>query len=290
MHAFEYVAAETVNEAVSLLSEKGDQARVLAGGTDLIVQVREGRRHPDLIVDVKKLAETNVLSYNPQSGLRLGAAVPCYRIYGDATIAAAYPGLMDAVTLIGGTQIQGRASVGGNLCNSSPAADGIPPLIVHNAICEIAGPNGTREVRVDDFCTGPGQNQLQAGEFLVALRIPAPPNHFGSHYLRFIPRNEMDIAVVGAGAAVTLDPARRRIQSARIALGAVAPTPLFVEEAGTYLAGKAITPKAINKAAEIAEAAARPISDLRGTAEHRKQLCAVLTRRALEKAIEREKG
>ena len=235
MHAFDYVAAETVSETVSLLSEKGDQARVLAGGTDLIVQVREGRRHPDLIVDVKKLAETNVLSYNPQSGLRLGAAVPCHRIYGDATIAAAYPGLMDAFTLIGGTQIQGRASVGGNLCNSSPAADGIPPLIVHNAICEIAGPNGTREARVDDFCTGPGQNLLQAGEFLVALQIPAPPNNFGSHYLRFIPRNEMDIAVVGVASAVTLSDDGGAITSAKISLGAVAPTPLVAEAAAAAI-------------------------------------------------------
>lgn len=290
MHAFDYVAAETVSEAVSLLSEKGDQARVLAGGTDLIVQVREGRRHPDLIVDVKKLAETNVLSYNPQSGLRLGAAVPCHRIYGDATIAAAYPGLMDAFTLIGGTQIQGRASVGGNLCNSSPAADGIPPLIVHNAICEIAGPNGNREVRVDDFCTGPGQNQLQAGEFLVALQIPAPPNHFGSHYLRFIPRNEMDIAVVGVASAVTLSDDGGTITSAKIALAAVAPTPLVAEAAAAAITGQPVSEATINAAAEAAISIARPISDMRGTIEQRRHLTGVLTRRTLQGAIARAKG
>jgi carbon-monoxide dehydrogenase medium subunit len=175
LHAFDYVAAQTVEEAVSLLAEKGDAARVLAGGTDLIVQVREGRRSPDLIVDVKKIPDTNVLSYSPQSGLTLGAAVPCHRIYGDATIAAAYPGLVDAFSLVGGTQIQGRASVGGNLCNSSPAADTIPALIAHSAVAVIAGASGTREVAVEDFCTGPGRNVLQNGEFLVSLKIPAPP-------------------------------------------------------------------------------------------------------------------
>jgi carbon-monoxide dehydrogenase medium subunit len=195
--------------------------------------------------------------------------------------------LIDAIHLIGGVQIQYRASVGGNLCNASPAADSIPALIVHEASCIIAGADGTRKVPVENFCTAPGKNVLEHGELLVAVSIPPPKENFGAHYLRFIPRNEMDIAVVGAGASVTLDAAKQKILSARIALGAVAPTPLFVEEAGTFLAGKEISDENIREAAAIAQAAARPISDLRGTAEHRKHLCAVLTRRALEKAIER---
>lgn len=286
MHAFDYVAAETVQEAVALLAEKGDAARVLAGGTDLIVQVREGRRSPDLIVDVKKIPDTNVLSYNPQSGLTIGAAVPCYRIYGDAAIAAAYPGLVDAFSLVGGTQIQGRASVGGNLCNSSPAADTIPALMAHNAVAVIAGPGGTREVAVEDFCTAPGRNVLQNGEFLVSLSIPANPDGFGACYLRFIPRNEMDIAVVGAGSSVVLG--GTTILSARVALGAVGPTPILVDTSA--LAGQPANDATINMAAEAATAAASPISDMRGTVEQRRHLAGVLTRRTLQQAIARAQG
>jgi CO/xanthine dehydrogenase FAD-binding subunit len=290
LQAFDYIPARTVDEAVSLLASKGDQARVLAGGTDLIVQVREGRRQLELIVDVKKIPDVNVLSYDPQNGLHLGAAVPCHRIYGDAIIAQAYPGLIDAFSLIGGIQIQGRASIGGNLCNSSPAADSIPPLIVHHTTCVIAGPNGRREVPVEQFCTGPGQNLLEHGELLVSLRIPPPPNNFGSHYQRFIPRNEMDIAVVGVGSAVVLSEDRSTIVAARIALGAVAPTPLLVEEAAAALVGKPISEDAIAEAAAAARAAARPITDMRGTVEQRRHLSGVLTRRTLQGAIARARG
>jgi carbon-monoxide dehydrogenase medium subunit len=290
LQAFDYAAAQTVDEAVSLLATRGDQARVLAGGTDLIVQVREGRRRLELIVDVKKIPELNELLCDPQNGLRLGAAVPCHRIYGNATIAQAYPGLMDAFTLVGGIQIQGRASVGGNLCNSSPAADTIPPLIVHHTVCVIAGPNGRREIPVEQFCTGPGRNVLGRGEFLVLLRVPPPPRNFGAHYQRFIPRNEMDIAVVGVGSSVVLSADHTTITAARIALGAVAPTPLLVEEAAAALVGKPITDAAIAAAADTAKAAARPITDMRGTVEQRRHLVGVLTRRTLQGAIARAKG
>jgi CO/xanthine dehydrogenase FAD-binding subunit len=288
MQDFDYVLARSVAEGVaSLLASEGDQARVLCGGTDLLVQLREGRRHAKLIVDIKGIPEVNEISYHPLTGLSLGAAVPCWRIYGHEEVARAYPGLMDAVSLIGGVQIQGRASVGGNLCNASPAADSIPALVVHRSICVIAGPAGRREVPVEDFCVAPGQTVLQRGEFLVSLRVPPSPPGFGAHYLRFIPRNEMDIAVVGAGASVVLDDSRSSIVSARIALGAVAPTPLFVPEAGEYLKGKAVSAETIAEAARIAQAAARPVSDMRGTAAQRVHLSAVLTRRALERAIAR---
>lgn len=290
MQAFDYVAAQTVDEAVSLLAAKGAQARVLAGGTDLIVQLREGRRLLELVVDVKKIPEVNALSYDSQNGLQLGAAVPCYKIYGDATIARTYPGLMDAFTLLGGTQIQGRASVGGNLCNSSPAADTTPTLIAHRAICIIAGPNGRREVPVEQFCTGPGRNVLGNGEFLVAFRIPAPARSFGAHYLRFIPRNEMDIAVVGVGSSLVLGDDRATVSEARVALGAVAPTPLLVEEAAAALRGKAISDATIDQAAAAAQAAARPISDMRGTVEQRRHLVGVMTRRTLQGALARARG
>lgn len=288
MHAFDYVAAQTVQEAVSLLAEKGDAARVLAGGTDLIVQVREGRRSPDLIIDVKHIPDTNVLSYSPQSGLTLGAAVPCHRIYDDATIAAAYPGLVDAFSLVGGTQIQGRGTVGGNLCNSSPAADTIPALIAHSAVAVIAGPSGTREAAVEDFCTGPGRNVLQNGELLVSLKIPAPAAGFGACYLRFIPRNEMDIAVVGVGSSVVLSADGSTITSARVALGAVGPTPITVDTSA--LAGQPANETTINTAAEASIAAASPISDMRGTVAQRRHLSGVLTRRTLQKAIARAQG
>ena len=287
MQAFDYVRATNLDQVVSVLAENGDQARVLSGGTDLLVALREGRSKATIVIDIKNLPETGELSYTPETGLRLGAAVPCHRIYNDETVALTYPGLIDAAHLIGGVQIQGRASIGGNLCNASPAADSIPALIVHSAVCVVAGPDGRREVPVEDFCTAPGRNILQDGEFLVTLLLPAPQPRFGAAYLRFTPRNEMDIAVVGVGASVVLDESRTVIESARIALGAVAPTPLFVVEAGDALSGQPIGDETIDRAARAAQEAARPITDMRGTAEYRKHLSAVLTRRVLKKAIER---
>ena len=289
MHAFDYATPESVADAVVMLSDHGKNACVLAGGTDLIVQLRENRRRTDLVVDVKKIAELNALSCNAATGLTIGAAVPCYRIYGDAEIAAAYPGLMDAARLVGGTGIQGRASLGGNLCNASPAGDTIPPMIVLSGEAEIAGPNGTRKVAVEDFCTAPGRTVLGDGEFLVSLHFPAPAPNSGAFYRRFIPRNEMDIAVVGVGASVVLSEDKSTFVSARIAVGAVAPTPLFVREAGDALAGQAVSDESIRRAADLARDAARPISDMRGTAEYRKHLTSVLTRRVVEGAVQRAK-
>jgi xanthine dehydrogenase FAD-binding subunit len=290
LQAIQYASPQSVDEVVALLQQKGDQARVLCGGTDLLVALREGRRQAELVVDVKRLPETTVLSYDPQSGLTLGAAVPCYRMYENKQVAAAYPGLIDSASLIGGVQIQGRASFGGNLCNASPAADSIPALIVHRAVCNIAGPNGRRTLPVEEFCIAPGRNALQRGEFLVSLSIPAPQPGFGAAYLRFIPRNEMDIAVVGAGASVQLDESRSRIVTAHVALGAVAPKPLYVPAAGEALAGQPANAESLAKAAQIALEAAQPITDMRGTAEYRKHMAGVMARRALEKAIERAKA
>lgn len=287
MRPIEYVAPTTVEEAVAALAEKGDAARPLAGGTDILVQLRGGRRQAERVVDVKKIPELNELSYDPQSGLRIGAAVPCHRIYEDEAIAEAYPGIIDAASLIGGIQIQGRASLGGNLCNAAPSGDGIPALIAHHAVAEVAGPNGTRDVPVEDFCTAPGRTVLEPGEFLVALRIPPAPANFGASYLRFIPRNEMDIAVAGAGASVVMD--GDTITAARVALASVAPTPVLAEAAGAALVGKAPTDDALAEAAEAARAAAKPISDMRGTAEYRTHLVGVLTTRALRNAIQRAK-
>lgn len=287
MQAFEYARVASIDEAVTLLNQQNGGARVLCGGTDLLVALREGRAEASVVVDVKGIPELMEMTYDAGSGLSLGAAVPCHRMYNDETVSSAYPGLMDSATLIGGVQIQGRASFGGNLCNASPAADSIPSLIAHRATAVIAGPDGRREVAVEDFCVAPGRTLLQPGEFLVKLTMPPPGPGSGAAYKRFIPRNEMDIAVVGVGAAVQLDGSGTHFESARIALAAVAPTPLFVAEAGDSLAGKPVTVEAVEAAAEIAQAAAKPISDMRGTAEFRKHLVGVLTRRTLMAAIER---
>jgi CO/xanthine dehydrogenase FAD-binding subunit len=287
LKAFDYVATHSIEQVVSLLCQHGQNARVLSGGTDLIVQMREGRKQAVLLVDIKAVPEVNQLSYDPTQGLLIGAAVSCWRICSDPVVAEHYPGLVDAVELIGGIQIQSRASLGGNLCNASPAADGIPALIVHRAVCLIAGLQGCREVAVEFFCTAPGETILQTGEFLVGLRLPPPPARSGAGYLRFTPRREMDIAVVGAGAAVTLSADGAVFESARIALGGVAPTPLFVPEAGQVLMGQPVGIPAIEQAAQTARQAARPISDLRGSSAQRSHLCAVLVKRSLERAVQR---
>ena len=289
MKEIDYAVPKSVSETVSLLAEKGNQARCLAGGTDLLVQLRGGRRSVELIVDIKEVPEADHLSYDPQKGLEIGSAVPCYRIYQNEAISNAYPGLIDAASMIGGIQIQGRATLGGNLCNAAPSADGIPPLIVLEATCVIAGPNGTREMPAEDFCTAPGRNAMEDNEFLVSLRIPPPRQHSNAHYLRFIPRNEMDIAVAGVGSSVVLSEDGNSIASARISLASVAPTPLLVKEAGDALAGKAISEETIEAAAQAAMSAARPINDMRGTIQQRRHLVGVLTRRTLRGAIERAK-
>jgi carbon-monoxide dehydrogenase medium subunit len=282
---FDYASPSTLPEAVKLLATHGPKARLLAGGTDLLVQLRAGRREADIVIDVKKIPELNELTYDPAKGLTLGAAVPCYRIYNDRVVSRAYPGLNDVATLIGGTQIQGRASIGGNLCNAAPSADAIPMLIALGAKCRIAGHLGERELAVEDFCTAPGRNALAPGEILISLHIPPPQKNSGARYLRFIPRNEMDIAVAGAGVNVVLEDGV--FKSARIALSSVAPTPLFLREAGEALAGKPVNDAVMRAAGEGAKSAARPITDMRGTVEYRKHLCAVLTRRALEDAVAR---
>jgi carbon-monoxide dehydrogenase medium subunit len=290
MQAFDYIAPKSTDEVVKLLAGKNGDARILAGGTDLIVQLRESRRKAKLVIDVKNIPELTQVKFDPKNGLLIGAAASCSQICSDANVDKYYPGLVDGIKLIGGVQIQSRASVGGNLCNASPAADSIPALIVHEAVCHITGPNSSRTLPVEEFCVAPGKNAMQSGELLSSISVPAPKENFGAGYLRFIPRNEMDIAEVGAGASVVLDADGKRFASARIALGAVAPTPLLASEAGAFLIGKDLTRANIKEAARLAQAIAKPITDLRGTAEHRKHLCAVLVERTLDKAIERAGG
>ena len=289
MRAIGYARPQTIDEAIAILAEVGPGARILAGGTDLIPQVNEYIRDAEVFVDAKRIPELMEMRFESNGSLTLGAAVPCCRIYEDSRAAQHVAGLLDAARIVGSTGIQGRASVGGNLCNSGPAADTIPPLIVYSAVARIAGPHGFREVAVEDFCIAPGRNVLVRGEMLVSLRIPAPPARSGAHYLRFIPRNEMDIAVAGAAAYVELNESGV-ISACRIALAAVAPTPLYVREAGSAVMNQEPAEDALSEVSRIAQEACAPISDMRGTAEHRRHLVGVLTRRALREALNRARG
>ncbi len=290
MEAFDFESPKSIDEAVSILNEHGDRARIIAGGTDILVMMRAGRRLADVVVDVKDIPELNQMTMNGDGGLTLGAAVPCYRIYQDEAVASAYPGLIDSASLIGGIQIQGRASIGGNLCNAAPSGDSIPAVIALSGVCHIKGPNGWRTLPAEEFCTAPGQNALQRGEMLVSVQFPAPPANSGANYLRFIPRNEMDIAVAGVGSSVVLDDSGQNFVSGRVALASVAPTPVFSKAAGDSLAGKPVNDETIRAASELAMADAKPINDMRGTIRQRIHLIGVLTRRTLNNAVERARG
>ena len=238
------------------------------------------------MVDVKKIPDLNVLSYDDRQGLRLGAAVSCARFTDFAPAQQHFPGLVEGAELIGSTQVQSRATVGGNVCNGSPAADSICSLIVLDAVCVIAGKGGRREIPARDFMTGPGRTALQPGELLLELRIPPRPAQSSDAYLRFIPRNEMDIAVAGAAAALTLA-ADGRVAAARVAIGAVGPTPIVVDAAAQALVGSRLEATALERAAQASSAAAQPITDVRGTAEYRRHLAGVLTRRSIQLAAQR---
>ena len=288
MQAVKYARATSVDEAVQMLRDGGDVARVLAGGTDVIVLARERRRDIDLFVDIKHIPDLIGIDYQAGQGLTLGAATPLYEVYNHPDVKAHYPALVEASHVIGGTAIQGRASLGGNLANSSPAADGIPAMIALGGTAHIAGPNGRRDVPIAEFCTAPGRNVLETGEFIVSLSFPDPAANSGSAWERFIPRNEMDIAVTNAGVYLALD--GDTVADARVAIGAVAPTPLLVPAAAEALIGKPLTDETIEAAAEAARQAANPITDMRGTADQRRHLAGVLVKRVLNQAAARARG
>ena len=285
MDAFEYAAPQNLQEAVALLSEANGEARPLAGGTDLIAQMKENRRSPSLVVDVKKIPELNVLSYT--TGLRIGAAVSCTQIAGFEPVRVHYPALAEACALVGSYQIQNRAALGGNFCNAAPSADAVPPALSYGATLVIERLGGRRALPAEDFFVGPGQTVLEKGEVLVEIVLPPPPPHSGAAYLRFIPREEMDIAIAGVGSFVQLNPDDHTCAQARISLAAVAPTPVRAKEAEAFLAGRHLDDTTIAHAGELASQAASPISDVRGSAAYRIELIKVLTRRTLGKALAR---
>ena len=283
-----YEAPETIEGAVKLLAGGGPRGRVLAGGTDLLVQLRASMIAPELVVDIKRIDETREIR---EEGGRLviGAAVTGAELGEHAAAKAMWPGVVESAELIGSTQIQGRASLAGNLCNASPAADTVPALVAAAATCKVAGPDGVRRIPVEDVCTGPGQLSLGDGEFVVAFEFPERPPRSGDAYLRFIPRTEMDIAVVGAGVNLAFDDSGRCV-AARVALGAVAPTVILVEEAGEALVGTTCDAAALEAMAAAASAACRPIDDKRGTVEYRTEVAGVLATRAAGIAAQRAKG
>ena len=285
MTAVDFVAPTSVADAVAALGAASGEARILAGGTDLLVQMQSGRLSPQTIVDIKRIPETRQIS---ESGgaFTIGAAVCGAEMSEHKALCDAWPGIVEATDLIGSQQIQGRATPGGNLCNASPAADSVPAFIAAGATCKIAGSNGEREVPVEDIVTGPGQTSLGANEFVVSFALPARQGKSADAYLRFIPRTEMDIAVVGAGVNLTLDDGGT-CTAARVALGAVAPTQVLVPDGAAALIGSKIDESALDKLAKAASAACNPIDDKRGTVEYRTKVAGVLATRAAKIAAER---
>ena len=280
-----YEAPDSLEAAASLLAGESGVARVLAGGTDLLVQLRAGMVEPDLVVDIKKIDEVRAIS-EEDGGFRIGAAVTGAELGENEAVKAAWPGVVEAVELIGSTQVQGRATAGGNLCNASPAADSVPAMIAAGATVSIAGPNGRREAPVEDIVTGPGQTSLEKGEIVVSFKLPARPANSGDAYLRMIPRTAMDTAIVGVGVSLTLD-GDGTCTDARVGLGAVAPTPLLVPDAAAALIGTKVDEAALENLAAATSAACDPIDDKRGTIEYRTKVAGVLARRAALIAVER---
>ena len=283
MPQLDYLAPTTADQAVKALA--GGNARALAGGTDLLVQLRAGRTKPGLIVDLKRVAGA-VGIREEGGGFIIGAATSGAAIGEHAALVRAWPGVVEAANLIGSTQVQGRATLAGNLCNASPAADSVPAMVAARATCVVVGPGGRREVPVESIAVSPGRTSLAAGEFVLEIRLPPRPARSSDAYLRLIPRTEMDIAVVGAGVSLTLD-AAGVCTAAHVALGAVAPTVLLVEAAGAALVGTKVDEAALDALDAAARAACRPISDKRGTAEYRTKIAGVLARRAALIAYQR---
>ncbi|MDO9058475.1 MAG: xanthine dehydrogenase family protein subunit M [Bradyrhizobium sp.] len=288
MTELRYLAPNTLDEAVKALAAAGSAGRILAGGTDLLVQMRSGALKPGVIVDIKKIAEMTAIEPTADGGFRIGAAVPGAVLAEHPHFGKVWPGLLEAINLIGSTQVQGRASAGGNLCNGSPAGDSVPALVAAGAIATLQGPNGRREMKVEDVPAGPGRTNLLPGEILVSFTLPPRPKGSADAYLRMIPRTEMDIAVVGVGVSLTMKDGV--CTAARVGLGAVAPTVLLVEAAAKALIGSKLDDAALKAAASACSAACRPIDDKRGTIVYRTRVAGVLLKRTALIAARRAAG
>lgn len=281
----QYVSPRTLDEAISALVAANGSARVLAGGTDLLVQMRAGVVQPGLIVDIKSIPETTAIEEDSDGRFHIGAAVSGALLAEHPRFGKVWPGALEAVNLIGSKQVQGRASFGGNLCNASPAADSVPALVAAGAVANVQGPNGRRQIPVEDVPASPGRTRLSQGEIIISFTLPPRGKHASDAYLRMIPRTEMDIAVVGCGVSLTLD--NGVCKDARVALGAVAPTVALVEAAAKALIGTRLEPAAVEAAAQACSAACRPIDDKRGTIAYRTKVAGVLLKRTVAIAAER---
>ncbi len=284
----EYTAPETVKAAVALLAKAKGSAYVLAGGSDLLVRMKGGFIEPDLVVDIKRIKAMREVK-KTAAGFAIGAAVPCAALGENKALVKAWPGVVEAANLIGSKQIQGRCTITGNLCNAGPAADSVPALVAAGAKAVVQGPKGKRIIPVEQIPVGPGKTSLKKGELVESIQLPARKPRSGDAYLRFIPRSEMDIAVVSAGVSLTLD-ARGVVTEARVALGAVAPTVLLVPAAAKALIGSKLDDAALDRLGAAASAACRPIDDKRGTIEFRTKVAAVLAKRAAKIAYGRAGG
>ena len=283
-----YQTPSTTKEAAVLIKRERGKAFVLAGGTDLMVRMKIGLIEPDLVVDIKHISAMQSIKKSA-TGFRIGAAVSAAEMGENTALKKAWPGVVEAANLIGSDQIQNRCTIAGNLCNASPAADAVPALIAAGAKVNIVGPQRRRTVAVEKVITGPGTTSLAKGEIVEAITLPKRLPKSGDAYLRFIPRSEMDIAVVGAGVGLTLDN-NGVIKSARVALGAVAPTPLLVAAAAKAIVGTKLNKAALEKLADACTAACDPIDDMRGTVEFRTEIAGVLARRAAKIAYKRAGG
>ena len=288
MSSLSYAAPTSIDEAVGILAGAQGLARVMSGGTDLLVQLRSGRTKPDIIVDTKKIPGIMGIK-DADGGFVIGAATSCAVLGEHARLAAAYPGVVEASGLIGSTQVQGRCSLAGTLCNASPAADSVPAMIAARATAIVVGPNGQRAVPVEQIVVGPGRTSLAKGEFILEFHLPKPAPRSSDAYLRFIPRTEMDIAVVGAGIRLALD-ASGIIVDACVALGAVAPTQMLVPEGAKAIIGTKLDEAALAKLDAAARAVCNPITDKRGTIDFRIKIAGVLARRAAAIAYKRAGG
>ena len=288
MSEAQYLAARTIDEAVNAHAKANGSARFLAGGTDLLVQIKSGIRKPNLVIDVKKIVELNSIEEVSENEFIVGASVSGANLNRNQKFSKLWPGVLEAFRLIGSEQIQGRASLGGNLCNGSPAGDSVPALIAAGCIALIAGPSGKREVPIEAFQTGPGKTVLENGEMLVSLKFPKRKPNSSDSYLRMTPRTEMDIAVVGCGVNVTLE--NNVCVAARVSLGAVAPTPLLIREASEIMVGTNLNSEILDKVSKICMDSCNPIDDKRGTVEYRTKVAGVLFKRTTLIAIDRIKG
>ena len=283
-----YEAPGSVDEAVTLLADANGAARVLAGGTDLLVQLRAGLISPDVVVSIKNISETQGITADGD-GFCIGASVSGVEMGENEALTSAWPGVVEGTELIGSTQIQSRATMAGNLCNASPAADSVPALIAAGASCTIVGPNGRRDALVADIPPGPGQTSLGNGEFVVNFKLPARPANASDAYLRMIPRTEMDIAIVGAGVNLVLA-SDGTCTEACVVLGAVGPTTITVADAAAALIGSKVDDNVLAAVKNASSAAATPIDDKRGTVEYRTKVAGVLAARAAAIAANRARS